>query len=178
MPQGKRLTREQIRAVIRLFPNHTKKEIRNLTGVGLSSIDRIQMQYRLRKSAEHLHNMGVRAGKASNIARGGDSSSCYTPEAIAKRVASYKERYQMEDMRARWGLPQLTKMRLKSGPKHYHDQTSYLRHLGYIVDKEKKIAYYTADTHRATRLEKLKRGEKKGEFHCFYDFKPYDTHSR
>lgn len=170
--RGKTLTDAKIAEVRRLFPDHTKKEIRDLTGVGLSSIDRIQSRYHLRKSPEHLHNMGVKAGKASNLARGGDSSACYTPEAIAKRVASYKARYKIEDIRARWGFPQLTKMRLKHGPKHYHDQTSYLRHLGYIVDETDKVAYYTEDTHRATRLEKLKRGERKGEFHCYFDFKP------
>ena len=169
---GVPLTSEQIRLVVRLFPDHTKKEIRELTGVGLSSIDRIQSRYHLRKSPEHLHNMGVKAGKASNLARGGDSSACYTPEAVAKRVASYKARYKTEDMRARWGLPQQTKMRLQHGTKHYHDQTSYLRHLGYVVDEVQKVAYFTPDTHRATRLEKMKRGERKGEFHCYYDFKP------
>lgn len=171
---GVPLTAEQINQVIRLFPDHTKKEIHEATGVCLSSIDRIQTRYHLRKSPEHLHNMGVKAGKASNLARGGDSSSCYTKEAIAKRVATYKARYQTEDMRTRWGLPQQTKIRLKHGTKHYHDQTYYLRHLGYVVDEVQKVAYFTPDTHRATRLEKMKRGERKGEFHCYYDFKPYE----
>lgn len=173
--QGKRLTEEQIQAVIRLFPDHTKKEIHDLTGVGLSSIDRIQARHGLRKSPKHLHNMGVRAGKASNVARGGDSSACYTREAIAKRVATYKKTYQIEDMRVRWGLRQLTKIHLKHGLKQAQDQAWYLRTLGYIVDKDTLTAYWTASTRRATRLEKLKRGESKGPFHCYFDFKPHQA---
>lgn len=170
--RGKTLTDAKIAEVRRLFPDHTKKEIRDLTGVGLSSIDRIQARYHLKKSPEHLHNMGVKAGKASNLARGGDSSACYTPEAIAKRVASYKARYKREDMRVRWGLKQETKIHLPKGPKHFFDQCSYLKHLGYVLDRDNKIAYYTETTQRATRLEKLRRGERKGEFHCYFDFKP------
>ena len=171
--RGKRLTEEQIKEVIRLFPDHTKRDLREMTGVGYSTIDRIQRRYGLRKSLKHLHNMGVRAGKASHIARGGDSSACHTPEAIAKRVATRKKTYQMEEMRRRWGFPQLTKIRLKHDPKGLHDQASYLRSIGYIVDDTNRVAYYKPDTRRASRLEKLKRGEISGAFHCYFDFKPY-----
>ena len=172
MPQGRRLTEEQINEVKRLFPDHTKREIHEITGICVSCIDRIQARFHLRKSPEHLHNMGVKAGKASNIARGGDSSACYTPEAIAKRIKTYKQTYKTEDMRARWGLPQLTKIRLKHGCKHQQDQSSYLRRNGYIIDEAEKVAYYTDATHRSTRLERLKRGEKRGPAICYYEFKP------
>lgn len=174
MPKGRLITDEQILEVRRLFPNHTKKEIRSITGLGYSSIDRIQARFHLRKSAEHLHNMGVKAGKASNIARGGDSSACYTPEAVAKRVQTYKETLRREDMRLRWGLPQKTKIRFSHGTKPYRDQISYLKGLGYTIDEDKKVAYYTASTQRATRLERIKRGESKGYMRCYFDFLPYE----
>lgn len=173
--RGKKLTEEQINAVVKLFPNHTKRELHDMTGVGYSSIDRIQTAYHLHKSQKHLHDMGVRAGKASHLARGGDSSSCYTPEAIAKKVATWKKTYQLENMRVRWGLPQLTRMRLKHAPVELRDQAAYLRSLGYVVDGKNRVAYYKPDTHRATRLEKLKRGEVKGSYHCFFDFKPIES---
>ena len=173
--RGKRLTEEQIEAVVRLFPNHTKRELHDLTGVGYSSIDRIQRDNGLRKSPEHLHAMGVKAGKASNVARGGDSSACYTPEAIAKRARSYKKTYRIEEARRRWGLPQLTRIRLRHAPHELHNQASYLRSLGYVTDVANFVAYYKPETHRASRLEKLKRGEAKGPLHCYFDFKPYDT---
>lgn len=173
--RGKKLTEEQINAVVKLFPNHTKRELHDMTGVGFSSIDRIQRENGLRKSREHLHRMGVKAGKASNVARGGDSSACYTPEAIAKRVKTFKETRRIEDTRVRWGLPQLTRIRLRHGCKYQQDQRSYLKSLGYILDDKNYIAYYTPDTHRATRLEKLGRGVNKGAMRCFYDFKPIES---
>jgi hypothetical protein len=169
--RGKRLTDEQIMAVVRLFPNHTKRELHDMTGVGYSSIDRIQKDNGLRKSREHLHNMGVKAGKASNIARGGKSTACYTPQAIAKRVETYKKRYREEDMRVRWGLPQLTKIRVKRGNKGAIDQASYLRSLGYVTDSKNFVAYYTEKTHRARLLEKLGRGGRSKSARCFFDFK-------
>ena len=169
------MTTEQIQYIITHFADKTKAELAAEAGVSGTTIDRIQSRYNLHKSLEHLHNMGVRAGKASNLARGGDSSSCYTPEAIAKRAASYKSRYKQEDMRARWGLPQLTKIHLRHGPKRYFDQCSYLKKLGYIIDRKNKVAYYTPDTHRATRLEALARNERKGGLHNFFDYLPAPT---
>ena len=77
-------------------------------------------------------------------------------------------------MRVRWGLPQQTKIRLKHGTKHYHDQVSYLRKMGYILDEGSKVAYYTETTHRATRLESAPRGRKVGAMLSHFDFKPYD----
>lgn len=172
--QGKTLTQDQIEAIIRLFPDHTKKEIAQAIGISLSSVDRVQMRYHLRKSLSHLHKMGQRAGKASSIARGGQFIGNHTPEAKAKRVETYRETYRREDMRVRWGLEQKTKIRLKHGCKRYRDQVCYLRHLGYIVDEARKEAYYTSSTHRATRLERLGRGVEKGPMRSFFNFKEYD----
>ena len=169
----KPLSDEKVALVRKLFPDHTNVEIHEITGVSLNSISRIQARYHLRKSRQHLHNMGVRAGKASNIARGGDSSSCHTPSAIAKRSQSYKETYRLEEMRRRWGLEQRTKIRLPHGTKHYRDQISYLKGLGYIIDEAKKIAYYTPGTHRARRLESAERGKPKGYMLSHFDFRPY-----
>lgn len=171
----RKLTEEQIDAVVRLFPNHSKRELKELTGVGLTSIDRIQAKYKLRKTPEHLHNMGVRAGKASNVARGGDNSACYTPEAIAKRVATLKETRRIEETRRKWGLEQLTRIRLQHGTKDKHDQAWYLRRLGYVLDEKNLTAYYTPDTHRASRLESLGRGGKTKYMRCYYDFKPLNN---
>jgi len=165
---GKRLTPEQIAEVRRLFPNHTKPEIRDLTGVGLTSIDRIQARYHLKKTPEHLHNMGVKAGKASSEARGGICFGVYTEEIISKRVATYKKTFREE--RARWifGLPQKTRIRVRKQPHLKTNQRSYLRHLGYIIDEVNNIAYYTEDTRRATRMEAGKCKK------CYFKFKQYE----
>lgn len=167
MPQP--LTQEQIDEVRRLFPDHTKPELKAITGVGLSSIDRIQARYHLRKSPEHIHNMGVKAGKASSKARGGDNSCCYTPEAIAKRVESYKRTFREEQVRRKWGLQQLTKIKVLKQPKAKCSQRYYLKHLGYILDEQNCVAYYTQETTRAVKME---RGWSK-RIRNYYKFKPY-----
>ena len=167
MPTGKRTEQWRIDLVRANFANHTKQELSDMAGVSCSTIDRIQAVYGLRKSREHLHEMGVRAGKASNIARGGDSSSCYTPEAIAKRVATYKARFKTERARVIFGLEQKTKMRVKVQPHPKCNQRSYLKKLGYIIDEKEMIAYYTPQTHRAKRMEAQPRK--------YYYFKPFEN---
>ena len=164
------LTREQIDLVRRLFPDHTKLELKALTGLGLSSIDRIQARYHLRKSPEHIHNMGVKAGKASVIARNGDNSACHTPEAIAKRVESYKRTFREEQVRRRWGVHQLTKIKVLRQPKQKVSQRSYLKKLGYILDEPNCIAYWTEETTRAVKMER----DWSKKVHQYYKFKPYE----
>ena len=163
------LTQDQIDEVRRLFPHYTKHEIREMTGRGLSTIDRIQARYHLRKSTEHLHEMGVKAGKASNIARGGDNSCCYTPEVIAKRVESYKKTFREEQVRRRWGIHQLTKIKVLRQPKQKVSQRSYLKKLGYILDETNNIAYWTEETTRAVKMER----DWSKKVHQYYKFKPY-----
>lgn len=165
---GKPLTEEQINWVRRLFPDHTKPEIREITGVGLSSIDRIQARFRLRKSKEHIHNMGVKAGRASAVARNGDNSCCYTPEAIAKRVAHYKRTFREEQVRRKWGVHQLTKIKVLRQPKQKVSQRSYLKKLGYILDEINNIAYWTESTTRAVKMER----DWSKKIHQYYKFKP------
>ena len=178
MPKGRKITDEQICLVRENFANMTKGELALLAGVSRTTVDRIQSMFKLKKSAQHLHNMGVKAGKASNIARGGRFIGNHTPEANAKRLASYRETYRLDDMRVRWGLPQRTKIRLKHGSVQQQDQASYLRGLGYIIDDKERVAYYTETTKRATRLEGLTRGEKKGPMCCYYQFKAYQNDNR
>ena len=151
----------------------TRTELMAGAGVSKSTVDHIQVRYNLHKSPEHIHNMGVKAGKASHEARHGiPPKECYTKEAIAKRVATYKERYRVDDMRVRWGLKQTTRIRLKHKCKRQRDQRWYLIQLGYVIDDANFIAYYTPKTHRAPRLEKIPRGEKKGYARSYYEFRP------
>jgi hypothetical protein len=164
------LTQEQIDEVRRLFPNHTKPELRELTGLGLSTIDRIQARYHLRKSPEHIHAMGVKAGKASSVARGGDNSACYTPEAIAKRVEHYKKTFREEQVRRRWGIHQLTKIKVLQQPRAKCSQRSYLKKLGYVLDETNCIAYWTEETTRAVKMER----DWSKKVHQYYKFKPYE----
>lgn len=166
------LTQEKIDEVRRLFPNHTKPEIQRIAGVGLSTIDRIQARYHLRKSPQHINAMAVKAGKASVVARGGDNSACYTTEAIAKRAASYRRTFRAEQVRRKWGIHQLTKIKVLQQPRAKCSQRSYLKKLGYILDEQNCIAYWTDETTRAVKMER----DWSKKIHQYYKFKPYAEH--
>jgi len=169
----KHLTQEQIDEVRRLFPNHTKPEIKSILGIGLSSIDRIQAMYHLRKSPEHIHGMAVKAGKASAKARDYEPIH-FTPEILARRSASYRKRFREEQVRWRWGVHQLTKMKVSKQPKQKVSQRSYLKKLGYILDEKSCIAYYTGSTTRAVKMER----DWSKKIHQYYKFLPYAEHQR
>lgn len=173
MPSGRKVTSEQLQFVIEHFANMTNYELCDATGLSRTTICRIQFKYKLRKSAEHYHNMGVRAGKASDKARGGKwPGMCQ--EVIDRRAATYRKTFQTEDLRYRWGLEQRTKIRLKKEPRRKHDQRVRLEKFGYIIDETNLVAYYTPGTHRATRLEAVPRGTTKGSIKSYYDFRPYE----
>lgn len=171
MPIGHPLTEEQISYVRANFKNKTNNELASDIGVSRSTICRIQRRYRLTKSAEHIHNMGVRAGMASVASTGGRVSQANTPEAIAKRAATYKKTRDTEEIRYKWGLLQLTKIRLMKEPRAKKDQRHNLIRRGYIVDEKNLIAYYDSGTDRSWRLE---RRNASSHFKSYYHFRPYD----
>lgn len=73
-------------------------------------------------------------------------------------VRGHQKRNQIireEKARIAFGLPQRTKLHLKCQPRKKIDQRHYLKSLGYIIDVENNIAYYTEETHRATKLEAM-----------------------
>lgn len=165
------LTQEQIDLVRRLFPNHTKPELKAITGLGLSSIDRIQARYGLRKSPEHIHGMAVKAGKASAKARDYEPIH-FTPEMLARRSATYRKTFREEQIRRKWGVHQLTKIKVLRQPKQKVSQRSYLKKLGYILDEPNCIAYWTEETTRAVKMER----DWSKKVHQYYKFKPYAEH--
>lgn len=70
-----------------------------------------------------------------------------------------------EKARIAFGLPQRTKLRLKRQPRPKIDQRHYLKKLGYIIDNENNIAYWTETTRRAVKLELKPK---------FFKYKPYE----
>ena len=153
MSTGHPLTPEQVEYIKRNFANHTNPEIADALGISRSSVCRVQKIYRLRKSNEHYHITAVRAGKASSKARGGVALGI-TPEIIAKRVETFKHTLAIDRARRNWGLPQLTKAHVLRQPRRKCSQRCYLKSLGYILDEENCIAYYTPETIRAVRMER------------------------
>lgn len=70
-----------------------------------------------------------------------------------------------EKARIAFGLPQRTKLRLKRQPRSKIDQRHYLKKLGYIIDNENNIAYWTETTRRAVKLELKPK---------FFKYKPFE----
>lgn len=168
---AKRLTEEKLAYILANFSDKTNRELAAETGLGKTTICRVQRDYRLRKSDEHIHNMGVRAGKASSKATGGKVINCDAPETIAKRAATYRKTWKAEYARYKWGIPQLTKIRFTREPRAKKDQRHNLIRRGYIIDERNLIAYYTSSTNRSFKLENRKP---ECQFKSYYHFRPYD----
>ena len=169
MATGRPLTEEQVLFIRRNFADMKNQDIADALGVSRSAVSRVQKQFRLRKSQEQKRRMLVAAGKASADARENRPLNI-TPEVIAKRVASYKKTFREEQVRRRWGIHQLTRIKVLRQPKQKVSQRSYLKSLGYILDEKNCIAYYTPETTRAVRME----ADWSRKVHQYYKFKPYE----
>ena len=161
------ITDEQVLYIRKHFKNEKNQALADAVGVSRSTVTRIQQQYHLSKSPEYNHERLVRAGKASVVSRENKTLGL-TPESIVKRIASYKKTFREERARATFGLPQRTKMKVNRQPTKKCHHRSYLKQLGYILDEENVIAYWTDDTVRAVKLEAQPR--------LYYKFLPYETH--
>lgn len=84
-----------------------------------------------------------------------------------KAAETWKETFKEDQCRRRWGLPQKTKLRVAQTPRQRLLDRCYLKGRGYILDEANLVAYWTPETRRATRLEKMPRR--------FYKFAEYGT---
>ena len=76
--------------------------------------------------------------------------------------------YREEKARSVWGLPPKTRIKVRREPRLKASQRNYLKNRGYIIDQENNIAYYTAETKRAVRMEAYTKKR------SYYKFKPYE----
>ena len=84
-----------------------------------------------------------------------------------KAVETRKKRLAEERARVTFGLPQRTRLRVKRQPKQKILDRSYLKKRGYILDERNNIAYYTASTRRAVRMEAMPR-----RYYSFMQWEP------
>lgn len=94
-------------------------------------------QYRFRKGETSLQRLGKRR----------------EAERAAKAAATRRATWKSEKARAAFGLPQRTKLRVVPVPKAKINLRYYLKRLGYILDEQARVAYYTEDTKRGKRIE-------------------------
>lgn len=160
----------QLEQIKLLYPDHPNEEIAGIMGLSKWTIKSRAEKHGWHKSAEYIKKVNhERAVKYENYKR------INTPEAYAKRSITRAKLYEAEKMRIRWGLEQRTKRHFRIEPKERLLQRNRLERLGYIVDKENLIAYYTPETKRAPRIEKVPRGARKGSIRGWYDFAPLET---
>lgn len=111
------------------------------------------------------------SARLSRIAKEKESAlHLNTREAIAKRVETRKRMFRTERARIMFGLEQQTGIHIRTESRPKMLQRNRLQRLGYVIDDERLVAYWTPGTHRARRLERLSRGEKRGSIKCYYDF--------
>ena len=170
-PKSKHLTPAQLEQIKQLYPDHSNEEIAGIMGLSKWTIKSRAEKHGWHKSKAYMSalNREVAINKYNSAER------INTPEAYAKRAVTRAKLYETEKMRIRWGLKQKTKRHFRIEPKARLLQRNRLERLGYIVDKENLIAYYTPETKRATRIEKVPRGKQVGSIHGWYDFAPLET---
>lgn len=152
---------EKVQYIIKHFADNTNKDLAGILGISLSCLSSVASRYHLHKSQEHSKRIHRESGLASAGLWGKIE---LTPEVLARRAASFRKTYRTEKARVLFGLPQKTKIRVRRQPKKLTDHRNYLIRRGYIIDDVEKIAYWTEETRRATRLEAKPR--------WIYYFKP------
>jgi len=164
----KHLTASELAFLIEHYPDTPNAVLAEQMGVSLWTIKSRVTKHRLRKSPEYISRQ-----RSELAVKYDNGAHLNTPESRRKREQTMKERYGNDVLRVRWGLDPVSKNRhYRTEPRERLLQRNRLQRLGYIVDQETLTAYYTETTHRAPRLEKLKRGVKKGKMKSYYDFKP------
>lgn len=177
MPQ---LTPKQEAWLIRHFKHTKNAEIAEKLGISESGVHRAARQLGLKKTPQFRRKVQMEvaaAAKLSHLRHGtyppkgyiipGSEKFRFKPgvnnlerigkereEArIRKAVESRKKTWRYEHARYIFGVPRKTKLRVAQQPRQRILDRCYLKRRGYIIDDPNCIAYWTADTRRATRLE-------------------------
>lgn len=162
------------------FPNTKNAELMEKLGIGDGTLHRYARKMGLTKTRQFMkkiHKEISEAAKASHLANGTYPPKGYRiprseefwlkpGESIRDRIGTrrwnrarkkaaetWKQTYREEHARAWFGVPQKTKLRVTSQPRQKICDRSYLKRRGYILDEQNLVAYWTPETHRATRLE-------------------------
>lgn len=160
----RRLPEEVVAYVVEHFKDTTNTTLAMEAGCSPSAVNKIQRRYRLTKTKEHLHETYSRCGKRGIEIHG---IPPITEDGIRRRTETFMRMYREEKARSVWGLPPKTRIKVRREPRLKASQRNYLKNRGYIIDQENNIAYYTAETKRAVRMEAYTKKR------SYYKFKPY-----
>lgn len=164
------LSDEQLAYLAEHYHDTPNEELAQKLGISIHTINTRRTRHGWKKDEAYLkkvrHETAVKneAWKRLNVSQN-----------HWKGIATRNKIYEAERARIRWGLPQLTKRHFRTESREKQVQRSYLKRLGYIIDDVKLIAYYTPETHRARRLERVERGVRKGTIKPYYTFLPWEN---
>lgn len=174
---------------IKTHYKHTKNaDIMEKFGISDGSLHRLAREFGLTKSKQFLKKVQTEAKNAATGTQrtppkgysipGGEkhrfkkgNKPKNTPESRARGIEKRKQTIKEDRARIMFGLPQKTKVKLTKQPKKKICQRSYLRKLGYIIERGSDIAYYTPETRRSETFENRKYGDKNYQY---FNFRPYD----
>ena len=166
-----RLSPDQLDWLVKHFKDRENEFLAYKLGISESSLHRLARRYGLQKSKAFLKARSQDGGRTSiyyhrkrddgfipkkgDPVRPGSEKAWKRREAerILKSAASRAATRMNEAIRLRRGLPQLTKLRIRTVPKETYAERHYLRKRGYVLDDARLIAYWTPDTLRCPRKE-------------------------
>lgn len=163
------LTEEQLAYLAEHYHNTPNEVLAKTLGISIFTINSRRTRHGWKKDKDYLWKMNH-----DNAIRSESWKRLNIQETHAKGIATRNELYKAERARIKWGIPQLTKRHFRTERREKQVQRNYLKRLGYIIDDVNLIAYYTPETHRARRLERVERGVQKGSIKPYYNFKPYE----
>ena len=161
-------TEEDIQYLKENYATTKNKYIRARLGIGHSLLHRVAVELGLKKRPDYAKEF------AKKIANDGRSKNRPTPEAMEKSHSLHRERLKDEDYRAWWrqrcseGMKQLLKaekrrvafgLEQKSNRKvtrmrRYKQMLrTYMRSLGYVIERGSSVVYYTDTTERRPKRE-------------------------
>lgn len=180
------LTPKQEAWLVRHFRNTKNVELADHLGISQTSLHRLARELGLKKSKQYMRKCQAAttaAAHASHLKNGTYPPKGYriprseefqfkpgetSLERIGKRMekkrieksrATRNQRIAEDKLRVKWGIHQLTKMRLVRQPREAICQRYYLRQRGYIVERGSMTVYYDENTQRCPKMEKRKMGD-------------------
>ena len=178
-----RLRPDQLDWLVKHFKDRENEFLAYKLGISETSLHRLARRYGLKKSNAFLKARSQDGGRTSiyyhrkrddgfipkkgDPVRPGSEKAWFRPgeksvdrigkrreaERIRKSAASRKATRLNEVIRLRRGLPQLTRLRIRTLPKEAYVERYYLLRRGYILDDAQLVAYWTPDTLRCPRKE-------------------------
>lgn len=139
VPQPDKKRDEQI---IKLYPNHSVREIADIVGCHPSTVDKAAKRLKLTHSEETIERL--KKNSLTNLKKGHNKAAIY------KRVKSWQRTMCMEKFRVISCIPQRTNFKFAELPtKAYHAKYHLITKHGYFAfEGEPYILGYDRNTHR------------------------------